>query len=146
MERERHREQLFAHPNSGSPGRYRRHHAQRAAGHALEYPAAPIAGDYNKDGVVNAADYVVWRTQLPTGWGLAADSDLNGRIDAADYAFWRLRFRPAGGQWFGCEHSCHSRTSRLPPTRRRNTGGVFVSWYEGGSTRAVCVRPRHSVS
>jgi mannan endo-1,4-beta-mannosidase len=59
---------------------------------------APIAGDYNKDGVVNAADYVVWRnTNGQTGWGLAADSDLNGRIDAADYAFWRAHFgAPAG--------------------------------------------------
>ena len=41
--------------------------------------SAPIAGDYNKNGVVNAADYVVWRNSMgQTGWGLAADGDLNG--------------------------------------------------------------------
>jgi mannan endo-1,4-beta-mannosidase len=54
--------------------------------------SAPIAGDFNHNGVVDAADYVVWRkTSGQIGWGLAADSDLNGRIDNADYAAWRAR-------------------------------------------------------
>lgn len=60
--------------------------------------AAPITGDYNRDGVVNSADYVVWRkSNGQTGWGLAADSDLNGRIDAADYATWRSHFGQSSG-------------------------------------------------
>lgn len=60
--------------------------------------AAPTAGDFNRDGVVNSADYVVWRnTAGQSGWGLAADSDLNGRIDAADYATWRSHFGQSSG-------------------------------------------------
>jgi mannan endo-1,4-beta-mannosidase len=60
--------------------------------------SAGVAGDYNKDGVVDAADYVVWRKLSgQTGWGLAADSDLNGRIDAADLAFWKSRFGLSSG-------------------------------------------------
>ena len=36
--------------------------------------AALLDGDYNVDGVVDAADYVVWRDSLDeTGRGLAAD-------------------------------------------------------------------------
>ncbi len=59
--------------------------------------SAPLAGDFNRNGVVDAADYVVWRNSMgQAGWGLAADSDLNGRIDAADYAFWRSRLGQAG--------------------------------------------------
>ncbi len=64
--------------------------------------SAPIAGDFNHNGVVDMADYVVWRkSQGQTGWGLAADSDLNGRIDAADYAAWRSHFgQPSGSGSF----------------------------------------------
>jgi mannan endo-1,4-beta-mannosidase len=60
--------------------------------------SAPIAGDYSRNGVVDASDYIVWRNSMgQTGWDLAADSDLNGRIDAADYAFWRSRFAQGSG-------------------------------------------------
>ena len=66
--------------------------------------SAPIAGDYNRDGVVNAADYVLWRNTMgQTGWGLAADSDFNGRIDAADFAFWRSHFGQTAGSGAGFE-------------------------------------------
>lgn len=59
---------------------------------------APIAGDFNHDGVVNMGDYIIWRkSQGQTAWGLAADSDLNGRVDGADYAAWRARFGEASG-------------------------------------------------
>jgi mannan endo-1,4-beta-mannosidase len=60
--------------------------------------SAPIPGDYNHNGVVDMADYVVWRKSAgQTGWGLAADSDLNGRIDAADFDFWRAHFGQSAG-------------------------------------------------
>jgi hypothetical protein len=56
-------------------------------------------GDYNHDGAVNAADYVVWRKSLgQTGLGLAADGDFNNQVDAADYDVWRGQLdQPAGG-------------------------------------------------
>jgi hypothetical protein len=56
--------------------------------------AGGVAGDYNQDGTVNAADYVVWReatsvglTSLPNEGGISL-----GSVDAADYNFWRSRF------------------------------------------------------
>jgi hypothetical protein len=50
-------------------------------------------GDFNANGAVDAADYVLWRnTAGQTGAGLAADADGNGVVDGADYAFWRARF------------------------------------------------------
>jgi len=57
-------------------------------------PPAPT-GDYNGDGTIDAADYVVWRTTLdqpavPAGSG--ADGDGDGTIDADDYDFWAARF------------------------------------------------------
>ncbi len=50
-------------------------------------------GDFNEDGLVDAADYTVWRDNLgQTGIGLQADSDGNGIVDAADYDAWKLSF------------------------------------------------------
>jgi hypothetical protein len=57
--------------------------------------AAPTpTGDYNGDGVVDAADYTVWRDTLgqsvPNGTG--ADGNADGTINAADYTFWLNHF------------------------------------------------------
>jgi T5SS/PEP-CTERM-associated repeat protein len=50
-------------------------------------------GDYNGNGVVDAADYVVWReTQGQSGDRLAADANGDRMVDTADYEFWRARF------------------------------------------------------
>jgi T5SS/PEP-CTERM-associated repeat protein len=55
--------------------------------------ATIIDGDYNQDGIVDAADYTVWRDSLgATGPNLAADGDGNGIVDQADYAVWRGSF------------------------------------------------------
>ena len=57
-------------------------------------------GDYNDNGIVDAADYVLWRNMLgqttsPAGSG--ADGNQNGLIDAGDYDFWRARFGDTPG-------------------------------------------------
>ncbi len=53
---------------------------------------ASLAGDYSRNGVVDAADYTLWRDTLgQTTDSLAADGDASGVIDAADLAFWQAR-------------------------------------------------------
>ncbi len=48
-----------------------------------------FSGDYNEDGIVDAADYTVWRdSQGATGSGLAADGDDNGVVNLDDYDLW----------------------------------------------------------
>ncbi len=53
-----------------------------------------LAGDFNDDMVVDAADYVVWRDNL----GAADESTLNGNgdgmngVDLADYDVWKTNF------------------------------------------------------
>jgi hypothetical protein len=63
--------------------------------------AGPIAGDYNDNGTVDAADYVVWRATLGSTTNLQANGDDSGAsmgvIDAADYAVWRTNFGSTGG-------------------------------------------------
>jgi hypothetical protein len=54
------------------------------------------AGDYNQDGIVNAADYTVWRDTLGSSTDLRANGDNTGAsagvIDQADYTVWTQNF------------------------------------------------------
>jgi hypothetical protein len=60
----------------------------------LNVGAAGPTGDYNGNGVVDAADYTVWRDTLNTNVaaGTGADGNQNGMIDTGDYTFWKTRF------------------------------------------------------
>jgi hypothetical protein len=51
-----------------------------------------LLGDYNFDGIVDAADYVVWRDTLNSTTQLAADGDMNGTVDVGDFGVWRANF------------------------------------------------------
>lgn len=57
-------------------------------------PANP--GDYNDDGIVNAADYVVWRNAVGTSAVLANDA-IGGTIGQNHYDQWRSNFGKSGG-------------------------------------------------
>jgi T5SS/PEP-CTERM-associated repeat protein len=58
-----------------------------------------LSGDYNADGVVDAADYVVWRSALGQAVvvGFGADGDASGTIDDGDYTVWRANFGDTAG-------------------------------------------------
>lgn len=61
-----------------------------------------LLGDYNLNGKVDSADYVVWRNTLgQTGTGLAADGDFNNVIDAGDFAVFRGHFGETAGMRTG---------------------------------------------
>jgi hypothetical protein len=53
----------------------------------------PLPGDYNNNGAIDAADYVLWRKGGP----LANEVDNPGTVNAADYIAWRARFGNSGG-------------------------------------------------
>jgi len=58
---------------------------------ALSSASVNLTGDYNNDGVVNAADYVVWRKSNGQNVTLPNDS-TPGTVSAADYTVWRANF------------------------------------------------------
>jgi hypothetical protein len=57
---------------------------------------AGVAGDYNNNGAVDAADYVVWRENMGTNNTLPNNS-LPGPIGQAHYDQWRANFGKSGG-------------------------------------------------
>ncbi|MCI0748817.1 MAG: PEP-CTERM sorting domain-containing protein [Verrucomicrobia subdivision 3 bacterium] len=66
---------------------------------------AGVPGDYNEDGSVDAADYVVWRKASDLMLDdLPNDNDGDGPVGAAEYALWRENFGgplPGGGSSLG---------------------------------------------
>jgi hypothetical protein len=80
-------------PNDAGQIVFRYSLADGRSGIALATPMAGLAGDYNHDDVVNAADYVVWRKALgQPDPPLDADGNCNGQIDPGDYDVWQENF------------------------------------------------------
>ena len=52
-----------------------------------------IGGDYNGNGIVDAADYSVWRDHLGQAFQLQNEGpDTPGEVTAEDYDFWKANF------------------------------------------------------
>lgn len=56
----------------------------------------PLPGDYNGNGIVDAADYVVWRKNVGQSNTLPGDVSP-GSVDASDYNVWRSNFGATAG-------------------------------------------------
>ncbi len=51
-----------------------------------------LQGDFNNDGIVDLADYTIWRDTFLQFGDLPADADGNGFIGNADYDIWEANF------------------------------------------------------
>lgn len=59
-----------------------------------------LPGDYNADGIVNAADYTVWRDRLNAPPGALVNDPDGGVIGQAQYDTWAANFGAATGSAF----------------------------------------------
>jgi hypothetical protein len=69
----------------------------------------PVTGDYNGNGIVDAADYTVWRDTLGSTTDLRANGDSTGAsvgvVDQADYNLWKTNFGMHVGSGSGADES-----------------------------------------
>jgi hypothetical protein len=72
----------------------------------IKYVTGPDGnnGDYNNNGTVDAADYVVWRNNLNTTTTLPNDS-TPGMVTQEDYNIWRSNFGVTAGSGSGLAQS-----------------------------------------
>ena len=82
----------------GSDGDSHLEHLRYIGEFLEELPLAKVGlvGDYNHDGKVDVADFVVWRDTMGSTTNMLANGDNTGasfaKIDAADYTAWRRNF------------------------------------------------------
>ena len=98
----------------------------------LVLAAAPVTGDYNGDGYVDAADYTVWRDALHSTTELAADGNNDGVVDIADYNLWRDNFGAT--------------PSRGRVQQRARTGGLVAVQFSRRSDGAPASLISYSIS
>ncbi len=99
--------------------------------------AAPIPGDFDGDGDVDAFDLGIWQTGFGTASGATAadgDADGDGDVDAFDLGLWQTNFgtgvtavvpEPGAGVWLGVAFA-------LAGARRRGRASAIV-WARWGS-------------
>ena len=91
----------------------------------VDLPA--LYGDYNLDGVVDGADYTVWRDTLGSNVPAysSADGDGDGFVDEDDFTLWRANFGETGG----ASGLGSTATAMLPEqTPERTTDAAFAMY------------------
>ena len=59
---------------------------------AIEFQPSPLVGDYNFNGIVDGADYTVWRNTVGSTNDKRADGNRDGVVDAGDYLAWKQHY------------------------------------------------------
>ena len=78
----------------------------RTDGVSLLVSSASLAGDYNGNGIVDAADYTLWRNHLGAPAGTLANDPAGGAIGTAQYAQWKAHFGQTVGAGSGGKFAC----------------------------------------
>lgn len=104
-------------------------------------------GDFNRDGIVNAADYTVWRDTfdqiVPPLSG--ADADGSGLVDAADLAIWRTTYGQVTAPMPALIHGGLETPPDLSTTEERPVFPAIA--YRTGTKESVAIASRsHFIS
>jgi hypothetical protein len=90
-------------------------------------PAVP--GDYNRNGKVDTADYVVWRNRLGSNYQLFNEVPgvTPGTVTSDDYTAWRARFGNTSGAGAGGEITSSAVPEPGTPAYAMGVACVFVA-------------------
>jgi len=60
-----------------------------------------LAGDFNNDSQIDAADYTAWRDAMTAGSTTLANDPTPGTVNESDFAYWRAHFGQSTGKGAG---------------------------------------------
>ena len=108
----------------------------------------PGSADYNHNGIVDAADYILWRHTLGQSVtpGTGADGNGDGTINQPDYNLWRAHFGLASGAGSGASLSTSAVPEPLSGLLAMIAAVVFAGSYRRRSGRESMVEglgPEH---
>lgn len=89
-----------------------------------------LPGDFNDDGVVNLADYTVWRNNLGASAGSLANDIDGGVIDTRQYETWKASF---GGNLPSTASLSQSHTVPEPRTLFVAMAALLFTWLRTGT-------------
>ena len=102
-----------------------------------------VPGDYGGDGIVDAADYTIWRDTLGSTVDLRANGDIAGasagKIDQADYNFWKSHFGTHVGSGAGDPETVPEPASWLSMLIALCVGKILLSFSLKSSFRLAIV-------
>jgi hypothetical protein len=100
-------------------------------------PAAALAGDFNSDGGVNAADYVVWRKQASANTAPENGSQFvaSAGTTAEDYAMWKANF----GMTASAQASVASAASSADAHAENSSVAAFVATAPSSDQRRMSI-------
>jgi hypothetical protein len=103
-------------------------------------PISPVssAGDFDEDGDVDGADFLVWQQNSgATGDDLPADGNRNGVVDLADLELWRHNFSPNSGS-----PPAASEPAPEPAGSTLLLTSIALSWRSIRRRRRLCLADR----
>ncbi len=97
-----------------------------------------FSGDYNFDGIVDAADYVVYKKLAgQSGVDLHADGNLDGVVDDQDYAIWRSHF----GQTVAASAASNTTAAPVPEPTTGTLLLLGLAFFGGRMRRTSLTKP-----
>ena len=104
---------------------------------------ARLLGDFNNNGVVDAADYTVWRDHLGSTFDLNGNGDETGGsagvVDEADFALWRAYFGATGAA------ATSAQTIPEPTSAFMAVLGIVLTLSRRGMRQAMKARRRSEI-
>jgi hypothetical protein len=97
-----------------------------------------LFGDYNGNGIVDAADYTVWRDTVAAGGSTLSNDPTPGTVDQSDYAYWSSHFGSNGG-------GAGSRAATLAPEPTSLTFGLLCLVHAVWLSRPLLRARRHRI-
>jgi hypothetical protein len=103
-----------------------------------------LSGDYNNDGIVDTADYTLWRSTFgnSVATGKFADGSKDGVINAADYVVWRDNLNANIFTGSGAANGGGTAVPEPASWVPLMVGGVIISWFGIGRRRPALAAAR----